>query len=649
MHLFRPLGHRVAKGREADKGHAGIQPHVPGHTSSAFGNRRQIVLIRPFMHQRIANQHDPALMQQRGHAGRAVFGIGVKDVVDLIQNMRGFAGGTGDQTIAMPMRQHQRREDVPVTAHQTVDVLTVEALALQAVEQEILVGVEMLGVGGIDHLQFAHRIAKAGGLQLGLHIIGTANDQRLAKAGPLIGNGSAQHTGIVALGKDHPRLGRARAGVEAAQDRSRRVHPAFQADLIGFHVDDGTTRGTRIHARLGHGWGNPVDQTRIKRCRDDVIATKSQRFAISKRHLIRHILARQCGQRMSTSDLHLVVDGARIDVQRAAEQVGKAQNVVHLVGIVRAARGDDGVDADLVGLFRGDFGIRVCHGKDHRVVGHGGNHLLRHRAFDRHAKENIGAFHCFLKRPQLSLDRMGRLPLVHTFGTALIDHTLGVTDDAVVMPRAHGFQQLDTGDTCRTRAVEHDLHVFDLLARNMQRIDQARRTDHSGTVLVVMEDGDIHLFLQALLDDETLGRLDVFKVDAAKGRAHQLDRVDELVRIFGVELNVDRVHIGKAFEQDRFPLHHRFRSQRAQVSKPQNRRPVGDDSHQVALVGIIIGGFRVRRDRFAWHRNTGGIGQGEIPLRGHRDGRIDFPFAGCRLQMEGKRLFVCDLRFGHGL
>ena len=36
------------------------------------------------------------------------------------------------------------------------------------------------------------------------------------------------------------------------------------------------------------------------------------------------------------------------------------------------------------------------------------------------------------------------------------------------------------------------------------------------------------------------------------------DRIDERLAVLGVQLKVDAVHVSEAFEEDGFPLHHRF-------------------------------------------------------------------------------------------
>jgi len=50
----------------------------------------------------------------------------------------------------------------------------------------------------------------------------------------------------------------------------------------------------------------------------------------------------------------------------------------------------------------------------------------------------------------------------------------------------------------------------------------------------------------------------VFKVDPAKAGFEQRDRLDELVGVFGVDFDIDRIDIGKALEQHSLAFHHRL-------------------------------------------------------------------------------------------
>ena len=118
---------------------------------------------------------------------------------------------------------------------------------------------------------------------------------------------------------------------------------------------------------------------------------------------------------------------------------------------------------------------------------------------------------------------------------------------------------------------------------------QAGRRDDRGAVLVVMEDRDVHQLAQALLDDEAFRRLDVLEVDAAEGRAEIAHAVDELVRVLGVDLEVDGVDVGEALEQHRLAFHHRLGGERAEIAEAEDRGAVGDHRDEVALGGVVEG------------------------------------------------------------
>ncbi len=93
-------------------------------------------------------------------------------------------------------------------------------------------------------------------------------------------------------------------------------------------------------------------------------------------------------------------------------------------------------------------------------------------------------------------------------------------------------------------------------------------------MLVIVEDRNVHFFLKALLNDETLRRLDILKVNAAKCRTHQSHSFAELICVFRIKLNVDRVHVGEAFKENRLALHHRLTAQRTKITETQNSRTV---------------------------------------------------------------------------
>ena len=82
-----------------------------------------------------------------------------------------------------------------------------------------------------------------------------------------------------------------------------------------------------LAGRLGHCLGNRRANPRIKRLGDDVVFIQ--------------LFAGQSSQSLRRGDLHFFIDLRGAHIQRAAENSGKRQNVVDLVGIVAAARGND--------------------------------------------------------------------------------------------------------------------------------------------------------------------------------------------------------------------------------------------------------------------------------------------------------------------
>ena len=73
--------------------------------------------------------------------------------------------------------------------------------------------------------------------------------------------------------------------------------------------------------------------------------------------------------------------------------------------------------------------------------------------------------------------------------------------------------------------------------------------------------------LQLLLDDEAVGRLDVFQVDAAEAGAQIAHAVDERVEVGRVDQDVDGVDVGEALEEHALAFHDRLGGQRAEIAQ----------------------------------------------------------------------------------
>ena len=379
--------------------------------------------------------------------------------------------------------------------------------------------------------------------------------------------------------------------------------------------------------------GTGMMYSRPKRGRDALVG---------RRHVVGHVLPGEFGQRIGRGDLHLHVDRLGAHIERAAEDVGKAQDVVDLVGVVGAAGRDDDVVARLLRLFRRDLRIRIRHREDDRIRRHRLHHLGRQRALGGEAEEDVGADHRLLERAERRVDRMGRLPLVHAGLAAAIDDALGVAQNDVSRLEPHRLDQVETGDPGRARAVAHEPRRLDVAPGQVDRIDHARRCDDRGAVLVVVKDGDVHHLAQALLDDEALRRLDVLEIDAAERRPQEFHRGDEFLGVLGIDLEIDRIDVGEALEQHRLAFHHRLRGERAEVAEAEDGGSVGDHRHHVAPRGVVVDGGRIGGDRLDRNRDARRVGERQVALRRHRLRRGDLELARTPARMEQQRLLIGD-------
>ncbi len=75
------------------------------------------------------------------------------------------------------------------------------------------------------------------------------------------------------------------------------------------------------------------------------------------------------------------------------------------------------------------------------------------------------------------------------------------------------------------------LHVVDLAADDLERVDEPGQGHAGRALLVVVPHRDLALLAQRVEDAEALGLGDVLEVHAAESRLDELDELDELVRV----------------------------------------------------------------------------------------------------------------------
>ena len=138
-----------------------------------------------------------------------------------------------------------------------------------------------------------------------------------------------------------------------------------------------------------------------------------------------------------------------------------------------------------------------------------------------------------------------------------------------------------------------------------------------------MKHRDAHALAQFALDDEALRRLDVFKVDAAKGGLKAGDDLDQLVGILFVDLDIEDIDAGKLLEQNRLALHHRLGSQRPDIAQPEDGGAICDHPDEVTAGGVTEGVRRIADDLLAGGGHTRRVGQRQVALVRQRLGGGD--------------------------
>jgi len=382
---------------------------------------------------------------------------------------------------------------------------------------------------------------------------------------------------------------------------------------------------------LGHGRRDLDHQARVERLRNQVLGAEAQRGAhVGGGHDVALLGLGQLGDRVHRGDLHLIGDGGRARIQRPAEDVREAQDVVDLVGVVRAAGGHDGVVADGLDFLGQDFRRGVGQRKDDRAVGHLGDHVGLEHAAGRQAQEDVRVGDHFGELALVGFLGELRLVRVHQFCAAFVHHARQIGHPDVLARQSELDQQLQAGQGGCASARGDELDVLDVLADDFETVEQGGAHHDGGAVLVVVEDGDLHPLAQLALDVEAVGCLDVLEVDAAEGGFERGDHFDQAIGVLLVDLDVEDVDVGELLEEDGLAFHHRLGSQRADVAQAQHGGAVGDHGHEVAAAGVLEGVGGVLDDLLARCGDAGGVGQGEVTLVGELLGGTDRELAGCR-------------------
>ena len=345
---------------------------------------------------------------------------------------------------------------------------------------------------------------------------------------------------------------------------------------------------------------------------------------------------------MRRRQLHFLVDLARVHVERAPEDEREAEHVVDHIRVIAAPGRHDHVLADGEGVLRHDLRVGVRQREDDRVFRHRRHHLRLEHARRRQAEEQVAAARGVRQRARVGIDGVAQLVRVHVLFAPGIDHAGAVHQNDIFLADAELDVKIGAGNGARARAGDDDVHVFELLAGDLDGVDQRRAGDDRRAVLVVVKDRDVEFFLEDALDFEAFRRFDVFQVDAAEGRRERADDRDHFLDRLGVDLDVEHVHVGEALEQDAFAFHDGLGGQRALVAQAEDRRAVGDHGDEVGFGGQFVSGERIARDFEHRFGDAGRVGEREIALGLQRLGRDDLDFAGASPAVIFKYILWCD-------
>ena len=462
-----------------------------------------------------------------------------------------------------------------------------------------------------------------------LDAFGVAKQNRVRHAFDLRLHGGLEHVEVGTFGEHHALRVAAGGIAELADELVVVAHHVAELVVVGVPVGNRLAGHTAFDSGLSDGDRNVREQARIQRLRNQVFLAEGEALGVvGDVHHVGHRLVREGGNRTHGGMLHVFVDAGGTYVQGSAEDVGETDDVVHLVRIVTAARRKNQVTAARHGFFVADFGSRVRECEDDRLVGHAADHFTRQDVALRKAHEHVGALHGVFER--FDVGAVGRKEGLR-FGKALAvfaDHALAVAHHEVFLLETQRQVESRAGASGCTRTVHHHFHVTDALARDFDGVEQARRRNDGRTVLVVVHHGDVEFGLQRVFDFEAFRSLDVFEVDAAERRGDSLHDLDELLRVFFVDFDIENVDTGVNLEQERLAFHHRLAREGADVTEAEHCGAVRNHGDEVALARVFVGEVIVLFDFQTGGGHTRRVSKSQVRLRAVRLGRHDFDLAG---------------------
>ena len=222
----------------------------------------------------------------------------------------------------------------------------------------------------------------------------------------------------------------------------------------------------------------------------------------------------------------------------------------------------------------------------------------------REAEEDIGTHHSLAEVVDVAT-RCGKLHLCRTeISTVIGKHTILVNHNDVLLACAKLVVHLDATHRSSTGTRYDDAHILNLLAIDLQGIDETCTRNDGSAMLVIVHHGDVAVLFQTFFDIEALGRLDVLKVDSTKRGSNTLYGLAELHRVGLIDFDVEDVDAAIDLEEQSLTLHNGFSCQGTDVAQSEHSRTIGNNGYKVAAIGVTERVIGVLLDFETWIGNA---------------------------------------------
>jgi len=269
------------------------------------------------------------------------------DANHLFCNLHSVAAAgesASDEGVGLASFHHHHTEIVAVV-HLFVGFGQVDAIALMLIHVQL--GIACAAV----FLAVVARVHDGDAFQFEVEFLSTlcnhflvAQQNREADAALVSLHGCLEHIVGIGLRKHHTLWRVLRRVGKAAEQLVVVAQHLAQFRAVSVEVVDRTARHARIHGRFSHGGRYGFDQARVECLWKNIFRTEFQVVhLVGGVHHRWHVLFRQIGNSAHSRQLHCRVDFGGRAVDSATEDVGEAQHIVDLVGVVATSSGKNEV------------------------------------------------------------------------------------------------------------------------------------------------------------------------------------------------------------------------------------------------------------------------------------------------------------------